>query len=86
MFDVYLATLKKTNVKNEIRVNCQFRGQKWGSQAGVNPLDLRSRGLPCFRPPIFNLETSNSLLISFSKPFTVTVAVKQVNKEPFFIS
>ena len=45
MFDVYLATLKKTNEKNEIRKNLHFRGQKWGgSQAGVNP---------AFDPPHF---------------------------------
>ena len=30
MFDVYLATLKKTNEENKIRKNLHFRGQKWG--------------------------------------------------------
>ena len=58
MFDVYLATLKKTNEKNEIRKNLHFRGQKWGVSSRGKPFrPLRGlKGYPAFDPPIFDLE------------------------------
>ena len=31
MFNAYLVTLNKTNVKNEIRINSHFCDQKWGA-------------------------------------------------------
>ena len=85
MFDVYLASLKKQMKKMKFAKICTFAVKNGGVSSRGNPSrPFGSRGLPCFRPPpIFNLENSNLLLISFSKPFTVTVAVKQVNKEPF---
>ena len=55
MFDVYLATLKKTNEKNEIRKNLHFRGQKWGVSSRGKPFrPLRGlKGYPAFDLPHF---------------------------------
>ena len=48
------------------------------TDSGVSRVTLLSTS------PIFNLENANLLLISFSSLFSLTVARKTSNKEPFF--
>ena len=64
---------------------CIFAVKNGGSQAGVNPFDPFgvSRVTLLSTSPIFNLENANLLLISFSSLFSLTVARKTSNKEPF---
>ena len=82
MFTCSSVTLWKTVEKTKICLNFYFRVVKWGvSSRGITLLTPSgSRGAPCFRPIIFQLENRNSPLISFSQLFSRTVTDKQVNK------
>ena len=88
MFTCSSVTLWKTVEKTKIRLNFYFRVVKWGVSSRGIPLltPLGSRGAPCFRPLIFQLENRNSPLISFSQLFSRTVTDKQVNKGLFLLA
>ena len=60
-----------------------FLVENRGSQAGVHPIStLRvSMGIPLLSTPIFNSENTKLLLNVVFPLFSVTVTVKQVNKE-----
>ena len=85
MFTCLTVTLQKTVGKWHFALILCFLVENRGSQAGVHPIStLRvSMGIPLLSTPIFNSENTKLLLNVVFPLFSVTVTVKQVNKELF---
>ena len=83
MFTCLTVTLQKTVGKWHFALILCFLVENRGSQAGVHPIStLRvSMGIPLLSTPIFNSENTKLLLNVVFPLFSVTVTVKQVNKE-----
>ena len=88
MFTCLTVTLRKTVIKPNFAKILRFSLKKGGSQAGVYPISTPagSRWIPLLSTPLFQLG-KYKITAHFVFPlFTVTVTVKQVNKEPRYVS
>ena len=88
MFTCLTVTLQKTVGKWHFALILCFLVENRGSQAGVHPISTPagSRWVPLLSTPIFNSENTKLLLNVVFPLFSVTVTVKQVNKELILIS